>query len=139
MPRDKRYEWSISIRDYQGYVAIHRGKDDWMDMGRHAEVTFMATDRDSIYRFWLRQPNGTSSGETRVDMCDDPDDTARECLAGQYETTWFEKPIRVGDGKTYLIGEIRETFAPGRRKQVVLDLTKFRLEDMLEDANEPGG
>jgi hypothetical protein len=134
MPKDQRLEWSFEIREYREFSSIPEGQDDWADSSRTASFILMPTGEGDIYRFWLTQLHGTSSGKTRIDVCGDADDDlAAKCDVGQFETVWYPKPICIEDAKTYLVGETRETFAPGRRRQIVLKPGKFRLEDMNDD------
>lgn len=132
MPKDQYMEWSFELRDYREAREIKQGSDDWMDPSRKAKVVFMPTGVESVHRFWLVQTKGTSSGSTRLDVCDKPDEVQRRCDAGQLEYVWYPSPERVEDGRTYIIGEINETFAPQRRKQVVLHLVHFRQEEVTK-------
>ena len=134
MPRDTRYEWHFEIRDYKASNAITVGNDDWMDRQKKATIVFMPTGQDEIYRFWLVQTEGTSSGNTRLDVCDDPDDIHKKYDFGQINYTWQTPPKRIEDGKSYLICEISEVDYPQRRKQVVLYLGLFRLEDIQRNS-----
>ena len=133
MPKDTRYEWAFEFRDYKEGSIVKGNEKEWADSSRKAEIVFMPTGLNNIYRFWLKQKEGTSSGEMRVDVCENPDDTSFKCDYGQIEIKWFHPPLQIEDGKKYLIGEVKETFEPGRRKQIILHLTKFRLEDMMQD------
>jgi hypothetical protein len=42
-----------------------------------------------------------------------------------------------GDGKKYILCELNEPFPPHRRKQLVLHLIHFRLEDFQKDSENP--
>jgi hypothetical protein len=134
MPNDTRYEWSFEIENYKAYNEVETGMTEWMDSSRRAKIVFMPTGDESIYRFWFVQTNGTSSGKTRLDVCDFPNDIHRECKAAQWELTWYSKPKRIEDGKSYLIGEISDDFQPLGRKQIVLHLVRFRDEDVVQAA-----
>jgi hypothetical protein len=134
MPKDARYEWSFEIQDYQAFKEVEKGMTEWMDSSRKAKIVFMPTGEEVVYRFWLVQTNGTSSGSTRLDVCDIPNDIHRECKAGQLRLTWYSKPKRIEDGKSYLIGEISDDLDPPRRKQIVLHLVRFRDEDVVQAA-----
>jgi hypothetical protein len=134
MPRDSRYEWHFEIRDYKESNVIAVGKDDWMDRQKKATIVFMPTGQDEIYRFWLVQTEGTSSGSARLDVCDDPDDIHKKCDFGQIDFKWQTPPKRIEDGKSYLICEISEFGYPQRRKQVILYLGLFRLEDIQRNS-----
>ena len=134
MPKDARYEWTFEIRDYKSPAPVPIKTNGWADPKKRAEVTFMPIGAGTVYRFWLTQGAGTSSGETRIDVCDNPDDTSVKCDAGQFETTWYQPPRQTADGRSYVLCELQDTFEPRRHKQLVLYLTKFRLEDMNEDA-----
>jgi hypothetical protein len=133
MPKDDRYEWTIAIRDYKKPAPIKMKTDSWADPNKKAEVTLMPIGERSIYQFWLKQDEGTSSGRMRIDVCENPDDTSVRCNAGQFEITWCEPPEQTVDGKGYVLCDIRDTFEPHRHKQLVLYLIKYRLEDMNED------
>lgn len=133
MPKDTRYEWHFEIRDYKEFNVITHGKDDWMDGQKKATIVFMPTGQDEIYRFWLIQTNGTSSGSTRLNVCENPDDIHKKCDFGQLNFTWQTPPKRIEDGKSYIICDISELDNPQRRKQVVLYLGLFRLEDIQKN------
>jgi hypothetical protein len=94
------------------------------------KVKRYTTGEETIHRFWLVQANGTSSGRTRVDVCDNPEQLQLNCDAGQFEYSWYPTAERVEDGKTYVICELNETFPQHRRKQLVLHQLHFRLEDI---------
>jgi len=134
MPKDSRYEWHFEIRDYKESSVAVQGKDDWMDVRKRATIVFMPTGQDEIYRFWLVQPEGTSSGSTRLDVCDDPDDIHKKCDFGQLNFTWQTEPKRLADGKSFLICDIAELGYPHRRKQLVLYFSFFRLEDIKRNS-----
>jgi len=134
MPKDARYEWSFEIRDYKASNEVEKGMTEWMDSSRKAKIVFMPTGEEVVYRFWLVQTNGTSSGNTRLDVCDVPNDIHRKCDAGQLELRWYSTPKRIEDGKSYLIGEINDDSQRQRRKQVVLHLVRFRDEDEVQAA-----
>jgi hypothetical protein len=133
MPKDARYEWSFEVRDYKSSNVVEKGLTDWMDASRKAKIVFMPLGEGNVYHFWFVQPGGTSSGSTRLDVCDDPDNIQHNCDVGQFETNWLKEPKRIEDGQTYLICEINETFPPLRRKQVLLHLSLFRLEDIQKN------
>ena len=137
MAKDDGLEWSFEMRDYKESKAILKGADDWMDPSKKARIVFMPTGEDTIHRFWLVQTNGTSSGRTRLDVCDDPDELQHHCDAGQFEYSWLPIAERIEDGKTYVICELSETFPPKRRKQLILHLVHFRLEDIQKDEELP--
>ena len=136
MPKDASLEWSFELRDYQEPQVVGKGKDDWMDSSKKAKIVFMPTGEETIHRFWLVQTNGTSSGRIRVDVCDNPEDLRYACDEGQLESTWYPAAERIEDGKTYIICELNETFPPHRRKQLILHLIHFRLEDIENDFKE---
>lgn len=133
MSKDTTLEWSFELRDYKEVIAVAKGKDDWMDSSKKAKIVFMPTGEESVHRFWLVQTNGTSSGRTRIDVCDNPERLQNVCDAGQFEYTWYPVAERIEDGKTYIICELNETFAPHRRKQLILHLIHFRLEDIQKE------
>jgi hypothetical protein len=134
MPKDTRYEWHFELRDYREPNVVTVGKDDWMDGKKKATNVFMPTGQDEIYRFWLVQREGTSSGSTRLDVCNDPDDIRKKCDFGQLDFAWQMPPKRIEDGKSYIICEISELGYPQRRKQLVLYLGLFRLEDIQRNS-----
>jgi hypothetical protein len=137
MPKDTSLEWSFELRDFREPVVVSKGMDDWMDSSKKAKIVFMPTGEEAIHRFWLVQTNGTSSGRTRVDVCESPEQLQRTCDVGQFEYIWYPTAQRVEDGKTYIICELNETFSPHRRKQLVLHLSHFRIEDIQKDAEKP--
>jgi hypothetical protein len=124
MPKDITYVWSFEIRDYKNYELIKKGKYDWKDLSRKASIIFMATGQNEVYRYWIKENKNTSNGITRIDVCDKPDDIKIKCEFGQIEYHWEKTPVRIDDGKTYLICEIKQTFEPARIKQVILCLRK---------------
>ncbi len=131
MPKDPNTEWSFELRDYRESKVVAKGKDDWMDFSKKAKIVFMPTGEESIHRFWFIQTKGTSSGKTRVDVCDAPAQIYQGCDAGQLEYVWYPAPERIEDGRTYILCDIKETLQtlpPQRRKQLVLHLVRFRLE-----------
>jgi hypothetical protein len=128
MPKDTRYEWSFEVRDYKSSNVVEKGLTEWMDTSRKAKIVFMPAGEGNVYHFWFVQPESTSRGSTRLDVCDDPDNIHQDCDAGQFETNWYKDPKRIEDGQTYLICEINETLPPQRRKQLLLRLSLFRLE-----------
>jgi len=134
MPKDARYEWSFEIEDYKAFNEVKPGTTEWMDSSRKAKIVFMPTGEEAVYRFWFVQTNGTSSGNTRLDVCDFPNDIHRKCDAGQSELIWYPTPKRIEDGKSYVIGEISESSQSPRRKQVILHLVRFREEDVVQPA-----
>jgi hypothetical protein len=136
MPKDTSLEWSFELRDYKASNVVAKGMDDWMDSSKKAKIVFMPTGEETIHRFWLVQANGTSSGRTRVDVCDNPEQLQHNCEAGQFEYIWYPAAERVEDGKTYVICELNETFPPHRRKQLVLHQLHFRLEDIQKDSEK---
>lgn len=129
-PRDQRFQWAFEVRDGEIIPTRNNGDDSWMDRARTATVIFMPVGDGNVYRFWFLQSTGTSSGLARVDVCENPYDVNSPCDAGQVETCWFDEPRRAADGKTYVIGEVRETLGLRRHKQIVLCLTGIRPEDM---------
>jgi len=136
MPKDASMEWSFELRDYKEPRVVQKGMDDWMDSSKIAKIVFMPTGEESIHRFWLVQTNGTSSGRTRVDVCDNLDQLQQVCDVGQFEYVWYPAAERIDDGKTYVICELNETFPPHRRRQLVLHLLHFRLEDIQKDVDK---
>lgn len=136
MPKDSSMEWSFELRDYKKPRVVVKGMNDWMDSSKIAKIVFMPTGEESIHRFWLVQSNGTSSGRTRVDVCDNPDQLQQTCDAGQFEYMWYPTAERIDDGKTYVICELNETFPPHRRKQLILHLLHFRLEDIQKEGDK---
>ena len=114
MPKDVSLEWSFELRDYKASNVVAEGMDDWMDSTKKAKIVFMPTGEETIHRFWLVQANGTSSGRTRVDVCDNPEQLQLNCDAGQFEYSWYPTAERVEDGKTYVICELKEAFPPHR-------------------------
>jgi hypothetical protein len=137
MPKDTSLEWSFERQDYRVPTVVAKGMDDWMDSSKKAKIVFMPTGEESIHRFWLVQTNGTSSGRTRLDVCDNPEQLENACDAGQFEYVWYAAAERIEDGKTYILCELNETFPPHRRKQLVLHLIHFRLEDTQKDSEKP--
>ena len=107
----------------------------WTLPERPTTFVFMPTGQEDVYRFWLVQPNGQSSGTTRVDVCANPEDVQLRCEAGQMEIIWYREPKRIEDGSAYLICDIKETFPPQRRKQLILHLVNFRLEDIQKNSD----
>ena len=79
MPKDSSMEWSFELRDYKEPRVVQKGMDDWMDSSKIAKIVFMPTGEESIHRFWLVQTSGTSSGRTRGDVCDNPDQLQQVC------------------------------------------------------------
>ncbi|MBP7864324.1 MAG: hypothetical protein KA419_00130 [Acidobacteria bacterium] len=137
MPKDTRYHWSFNVIPFRKYQVVEQGRDEWMDRTRRARITFMpAEGSHSVYRFWLKQDNGTSSGMVRLDVCNDNMNLRLECDSGQYGLEWFDEPKRIDDGKRYVLGEITEDSGPCRHKLIVLSFDLFRLEDMQE-ASQP--
>jgi hypothetical protein len=137
MPKDTSLEWSFELQEYRVPTVVAKGKDGWMDSSKKAKIVFMPTGEENIHRFWLVQTNGTSSGKTRVDVCDNPEQLQNACDAGQFEYIWYPAAERIEDGKTYILCELNETFPPHRRKQLVLHLIHFRLEDIQKDSEKP--
>jgi hypothetical protein len=97
--------------------------DEWIDNSQEARIVFLPIGEKNIYRFWFQQRGGKSSGMTRIDICDNPEDIKQECSYGQMKLKWYEDPKIIGDGKIYLIGEIKETLSDVS-KQIVLYLVK---------------
>jgi hypothetical protein len=137
MPKDTSLEWSFELQDYRVSTVVAKGMDDWMDSSKKAKIVFMPTGEKNIHRFWLVQTNGTSSGRTRVDVCDNPEQLLNACDVGQFEYIWYPAAERIEDGKTYILCELNETLPPHRRKQLVLHLIHFRLEDIQKDSEKP--
>lgn len=133
MPKDTDLEWSFELRDYREPSAVAKGKDDWMDSSRKAKIVFMPTGEETVHRFWLVQTNGTSSGRTRMDVCDNPEQVRYLCNEGQFESIWYPTAERIEDGKTYILCELNEAFPSHRRKQLILHLIHYRLEDIQKD------
>jgi hypothetical protein len=131
LPKDDRVEWAFEIRDANPDLELEAvGNDAWMDARLFAKITFMPLGKkNNLYRFWLKQRNGTSSGTKRIDICDEPDNLNFNCPV-QFEIEWYPCAKRVAEGKTYLIGEIRDSANPLRKRFMVLSLTMFRLEEM---------
>ena len=137
MPNDEGLEWSFEIGDYKESKAIAKGADDWMDSSKKARIVFMPTGEDTIHRFWPIRTNGTSSGRTRLHVCNYPDQLQHHCVAGQFEYTWFPIAERIEDGKTYVVCDLSETFPPNRRKQLILHLVHFRQDEIQRDEERP--
>ena len=126
LPTDENYEWAFDIYDYEEVDKLKENKSFSSNSDQKAEIIFMPTGENSIYRFWFKQRNGTSSGFTRIDVCEDPKDIKKSCDFGQFSTTWYKEPLKIND-KTYVIAELEETFMPFRKKQVVPELIKYRI------------
>jgi hypothetical protein len=137
MPKDTSLEWSFELQEYRTPSVVAKGLDDWMDSSKKAKIVFMPTGEENIHRFWLVQANGTSSGRTRMDVCDNPEQLQNTCDAGQFEVIWYPAAERIEDGKTYILCELNETFPPHRRKQLLLHLIHYRLEDIQRDSEKP--
>lgn len=133
MPKDDRFNWGFEIRDYVPIQEVTTGNDSWMDRKQKAKFILMPTGERDIHRFWIKQRNGTSSGTTRIDVCQDAKNTTLKCDYGQFSVEWYPRPKRIEDGKTYVIGEVREDVGGDRRKQVILKLHMYRLEDIAKE------
>lgn len=130
-------EWGFEIRKNVDMTPVI-GNADWMDRSRKLKLTVMPAEEGQKYRFWLEQPHGTSSPVERIAFCTEAEEDDLAC-PGQYAIEWFARPVRVGDGRTYVIAELTTPEDESERRQVVLYLHHYRLEDMLKDAErEPG-
>jgi hypothetical protein len=132
IPKDQSLQWAFKIRDFESVEPFKGKKDSSVDSSLKAKIVFMPTGQGNVYRFWLMQRNGTSSGFMRIDVCDNPSDISKKCDGGQFQTTWYKEPLKADD-KTYVLCEIKETFSPSRKKQVVLYLTGYRIEDKINE------
>lgn len=127
MPKDKAYEWSFDIVDYKTLNEIKTGEDTWMDPVRTASIYFMPLQQiENGFKFWIKQDGGISSGNTRIDVCDNPDDLNTPCHYQQINIKWEKTPVRIDDGKSFLLCTIEEING-NRKKMLIAYLLKYRL------------
>jgi hypothetical protein len=128
MPKDEKLEWKFELVDY---VARKFTKPNTvrLNLNRKALLVFQEV-KDDTYKFTLKQRNGTSSGDFEINICSEKERTENQC-DNSYNITWFDEPKPFGDGTKFIIAEIGTMLEPNKpRKQIELELVKFRLEDI---------
>ena len=126
MPKDQRFEWSIEIVDYAQQKSVRLNSVKFSR--RQKVIALRGTGKNSV-EFTLKNRAGTSQGELEIDLCSEIEKKENRC-DDSYGITWHNPAEPYGDGTKFLIADI---IGERSRKQIVLELTKFRLEDILED------
>jgi hypothetical protein len=124
LPKDPKYNWGVDLVDAKPRSVITSGASDWMHPTDRALVTFRA-DGDDRYRFTFKQRGGMSSGLMAITPCAGTDSAPGPC-GHQYSVEWHAQPIRVDDGKQYVLADVESAFGEGRKKQLVLVLRRYR-------------
>jgi hypothetical protein len=127
MPKDKRFEWSIELVDYAQHKSVRLNSEKFSRREK-ALIALRGTGKNS-FEFTLKNRAGTSQGDLEIDLCSEIEKKANRC-DNSYSITWHNPAEPYGDGTKLLIADI---IGERSRKQIVLELAKFRLEDILED------
>ena len=128
MPKDEKLEWKFEIVDYavRKYTKANAKR---LDFNRKALLVFREI-KDDTYHFTLKQRNGTGSGDFEINVCSEKERKENQC-DNSYSLEWFDEPKPFDDGTKFVIAEISTMLESEKpRKQIVLELLKFRLEDM---------
>lgn len=127
MPKDDRFEWSIEVVDYAQQKPV-RLNGEKFNTRQKALIALRGTGKNS-YEFTLKNRAGTSQGDLEIDLCSEIEKKENRC-DNSYSITWHDPAEPYGDGSMFLIADI---IGERSRKQIVLELAKFKLEDILED------
>lgn len=127
MPSDERFNWGFELVDVAPRKAVR--SDDWMHPSEKALSRFRH-DTGGMYLLTFKQREGTSSGSASIRPCPE----AMPCNR-QYSVTWHVEPLRIDDGKTYLIADVEtsDTSKPSASKQLILVMKKYRSVDFSKD------
>ena len=127
MPKDKRFEWSVEIVDYAQQKSVRLNSEKFS--GRQKALIVLRCTGKHSFEFTLKNRAGTSQGDLEIDICSEIEKKENRC-DNSYSITWHNPAEPYGDGTRFLIADI---IGERSRKQIVLELAKFRLEDILED------
>ena len=127
IPKDERFEWSIEIVDYtpRKFTNVNTAK---LSPQQKALVALRDTGKNT-YEFTLKNRAGTGQGDLEIDVCTEKEKKDNLC-DNSYSITWYDIPKPYDDGTKFVIADIK---GESPRKQIILELVKFRLEDMLKD------
>lgn len=131
VPRDERYIWSFEVVEARPRKRSLVELFEWAHPTERALITFRP-DKEDLYQFTIKQRGGSSSGVTRVSPCGE-NATATSPCADSYSIEWHDELYPVDDGKSFVLAEVEATLGESRKKQLILVLTKHRLEDLESD------
>ena len=128
MPKDERFEWSIEIVDYaqRKFTNINAEK---LNPQQKALIALRGTGKNT-YEFTLKNRAGRGQGDLEIDICTEKERRENLC-DNSYSITWYDIAKPYDDGTKFVIADI---IGDSPRKQIILELVKFRLEDMLKDS-----
>lgn len=121
VPRDERYIWSLEVVEARPRKRSAVELSEWTHPTEKALITFRP-DKEDLYQFTIKQRGGSSSGVTSVSPC-----------ADSYSIEWHDELYPVDDGRSFVLAEVEATFGESRKKQLILVLTKHRLEDLASE------
>jgi len=123
MPKDESMEWSIDIVDFlpRKYTRINIRR---LNLQKKALVALRDKGKD-IYEFTLKQ-SGTGQGDLDINICTEQEKRDSQC-DNSYSIDWFDVPKPYDDGTKFVIADIKQMVGQSPRKQIVLELIRFRL------------
>jgi len=129
MPKDESMEWSIEIVDYvpRKYTRINTQR---LNLQKKALVALRDKGKD-VYEFTLKQ-KGTGQGDLEINICTGTAKSENQC-DDSYGIDWFDVPKPYDDGTKFVIADISQMVGQSPRKQIILELVHFRLEDIMKE------
>jgi hypothetical protein len=129
MSKDTNMEWTIELVDYtpRKYTTVSTRK---LSTRKKALIALRDVGRD-VYAFTLKQ-SGISQGNLEINICTEQEKHENEC-DNSYDIEWNDVAKPYADGTKFVIADLKQMIDQRPRKQIILELVHFRLEDMIKE------
>jgi hypothetical protein len=98
---------------------------------QHKALIVVRETGEGTYQFILKQGQGTSRGELKINLCPEKGVAGNRC-EHSYVITWYDIPMPYGDGLRYVIADITgESNKPVQ--QIILEPSSDRGEAMVRE------
>lgn len=127
-PRHENRQWSIEVVDYASRKFDKSFNVEQLDPQKNALIVLQDMD-DDTYRFSLKQRNGMSQGEFKINLCSAYKPTANgEDCEESHGITWYAVPKPFDNGTKFVLAEIDQMTQKKYRQQIILELAIIRPE-----------
>ena len=125
-PKHENRQWSIEIVDYAPRKFDKSFNAEQLDPQRKALIV-LRDMREDTYQYSLRQREGMSQGEFKINLCS-AHRSANEDCEESYEIEWYDTPKPFDNGTKFLLAEINQMTQKKYRQQIILEMAIIRPE-----------
>jgi hypothetical protein len=126
-PRHENRQWSIEIVDCTSRKFDKSFNVKQLDPQKNALIVLQNMGEDT-YRFSLKQRDGMSQGEFKINLCSAHKPAEGEDCKESYGIEWYAIPKPFDNGTRFLLAEINQMVQKKYRQQIILELAIIRPE-----------